>query len=254
MNILEQFRLDGQVAIITGASKGIGEAIARAFGQVGAKIVISSRKQEAVDAVVDKFKTEGIEATAIAAHNGKMEELKNLVDKTLEVYGKVDIVVNNAATNPAFGPMVKTEITAFDKIMDVNVKGMFELCKLAYPELKKNKGRVINISSVNGLRAEPMTGIYSVSKAAAISLTQALAKDWAKDGIRLNAICPGLVKTKISEALWKNEGVAKSIMKLIPMNRAAEPEEMAGLALFLASNASSYTTGGVFVADGGWTL
>lgn len=251
MNILEKFKLDGQVAIITGASKGIGEAIARGLAEAGAKVVVSSRKQEAVEAVAESFRKDGLEATAIAAHNGKTEDLENLVSKTVEVYGRIDIVVNNAATNPAFGPMVNTEEEAFDKIIEVNLKGMFELCKKAYPELKKNQGRVINISSIAGIRSDERTGIYSVSKAAAISLTQALAKDWGKDGIRVNAICPGLIKTKMSEALWKNDQIKQQLLSMIPIRKVGEPEEMAGLALFLASEASSYCTGGVFVADGG---
>lgn len=251
MNILDKFKLDGQVAIITGASKGIGEAIARGLGQAGAKVVISSRKQEAVDEVAAQLKEEGIEAIAVAAHNGNSEQLQNLVDITLKTYGRIDIVINNAATNPAFGPIVNTDDAAFDKIIEVNLKGMFMLGKMVYPELKKNKGRVINISSVAGIRPDHRTGIYSVSKSAAISLTQVLARDWGKDGIRVNAICPGLIRTKMSEALWKDERVLTSVLPMIPINRIAEPEEMVGLALFLASEASSYCTGGVYVADGG---
>ncbi len=251
MNILEKFRLDGQVAIITGASKGIGEAIAQGLGQAGAKVVLSSRKQEAVEEVATRFREEGIEALAIAAHNGDKEQLQNLVDKTLEAYGRIDIIINNAATNPAFGPVVNTEDSAFDKIIEVNLKGMFMLGKIAYPELKKNRGRVVNISSVAGIRPDHRTGIYSVSKSAAISLTQVMARDWGKDGIRVNAICPGLIRTKMSEALWTDERVLNSVLPMIPMKRIAEPEEMAGLALFLASEASSYCTGGIYVADGG---
>ncbi len=251
MNILEKFRLDGQVAIITGASKGIGEAIARGLGQAGAKVVLSSRKQEAVEEVATKFREEGIDALAVAAHNGDKAQLQNLVNKTLEAYGRIDIIINNAATNPAFGPVVNTEDSAFDKIIEVNLKGMFMLGKIAYPELRKNRGRVVNISSVAGIRPDHRTGIYSVSKSAAISLTQVMARDWGKDGIRVNAICPGLIRTKMSEALWTDERVLNSVLPMIPMKRIAEPEEMAGLALFLASEASSYCTGGIYVADGG---
>lgn len=251
MNILDRFKLEGKVAIITGASKGIGEAIARAFGQVGAKVVISSRKQADLDEVAAQFKQEGIEVSAIQAHNGKKEDLENLVKQTLEKYGRLDIIVNNAATNPAFGPVVNTEDSAFDKIIEVNLKGAFMLSKIAYPELKKNKGSVINISSIAGIKPDEKTGIYSVSKAGLISLTKVFARDWGAEGIRVNAICPGLVKTKISEALWKNENIYNQIIHFVPMRRMAEPEEMAGLALFLASDASSYCTGGVYVADGG---
>jgi NAD(P)-dependent dehydrogenase (short-subunit alcohol dehydrogenase family) len=251
MNILDKFKLEGKVAIITGASKGIGEAIARAFGQVGAKVVISSRKQADLDQVAADFIKEGIEVTAIQAHNGKKEDLEALVAQTIEKYGRLDIIVNNAATNPAFGPVVSTEDSAFDKIMEVNLKGAFMLNKIAYPELKKTKGSVINISSVAGIKPDEKTGIYSVSKAGLISLTKVFARDWGAEGIRVNAICPGLIKTKMSEALWKNENIYKQILHFVPMRRMAEPEEMAGLALFLASDASSYCTGGVYVADGG---
>lgn len=253
-HIIDKFKLQGKVAVITGGSRGIGEAIARAFGQAGASVVVASRKQAAVDEVAEELHKEGIEATAIEAHNGKMEDLKNLVEKTLNKYGRIDIIVNNAATNPAFGPVVNTESSAFDKIFEVNVKGMFELSKLAYPELKKNKGNIVNIGSVAGVRPDPMTGIYSVSKASVNSLTQVLAKDWGKDGIRVNAICPGLIKTKLSEALWSNESILKQFLMTVPMKRIGEPEEIASLALFLASDAASYCTGMICVADGGLVI
>ena len=251
MNILDKFRLDGKVAIITGASKGIGESIAQALGQAGAKIVISSRKQEAVDAVANNLRAEGIEVLAIEAHNGKLEDLEKLINNTISHFGRLDILVNNAATNPAFGATSATESSAFDKIFEVNLKGAFELSKRAFPELKKNRGCIVNISSIAGIRPDERMGIYSVSKAALISLTQTLAKEWASVGVRVNAICPGFVKTKLSEALWKNDQLNKYLLDTIPMHRMAEPEEMAGLALFLSSDASSYCTGGVYVADGG---
>lgn len=254
MSILDKFKLDGKVAIITGASKGIGESIARAYAEAGAKVVVSSRKQEAVDAVAEAFQKDGLEASAIAAHNGKTEELHNLVDKTIEKYGQLDIIVNNAATNPAFGPVVNTESSAFDKIMEVNVKGIFELCKKAYPELKKTQGNVVNIASIVGIRPDNRTAIYSVSKAAVISLTQVFARDWGKDNIRVNAICPGFIKTKMSEALWKNDKIHDQLVSMIPVNRMGDTEEMSGLALFLASEAASYCTGGIYVADGGITI
>jgi len=251
MSILDKFRLDGKVAIITGASKGIGESMAVAFGQVGATVIVSSRKQDAVDEVADALKKEGINAAAIQAHNGEPKDLQNLIDQTIKMFGRIDVLVNNAATNPATENILDTGLPAFDKIIDVNLKGVFELSKLAYPHLKKTGGNIINISSIAGLRADPRTGIYCVSKAGLISLTQVLARAWAKDKIRVNAICPGLVKTKISELLWKDEKAYEESVKIIPMGRMAEPEEMQGLALFLASEASSYCTGGIFVADGG---
>lgn len=251
MNILDKFRLEGKVAIITGASKGIGKEIARAFGQAGAKVVISSRKQDTLLEVVREFHAEGIDSLAVEAHSGKPENIQELIDATLLQYGRIDVVVNNAATNPAFGTTAQTDMGAFDKIMDVNLKGAFELARKALPELCKTKGNVINISSIAGIRPDERMGIYSVSKAALISLTQTLAKEWAAWGVRVNAICPGFVKTKLSEALWSNDQLNKHIVDMIPMRRMAEPEEMAGLALFLASEAASYCTGSVYVADGG---
>jgi NAD(P)-dependent dehydrogenase (short-subunit alcohol dehydrogenase family) len=251
MSILDKFRLDGKVAIVTGASKGIGKEIARALGQAGAKVVISSRKQETLLEVIREFAQEGIDALSVEAHSGKPDDIQELLDATLSQYGRIDVVVNNAATNPAFGSTSQTEIAAFDKIMEVNLKGAFELARKAYPHIRKNGGSIINISSIAGIRPDERMGIYSVSKAALISLTQTLAKEWAATGVRVNTICPGFVKTKLSEALWSNEAMYKHLTSLIPMRRMAEPEEMAGLALFLASDASSYCTGGVYVADGG---
>jgi NAD(P)-dependent dehydrogenase (short-subunit alcohol dehydrogenase family) len=251
MSILDKFRLDGKVAIVTGASKGIGKEIARAFGQAGAKVVIASRKQDALLEVVAEFAQEGIDSMAVEAHNGVEDDLQQLIDATILQYGRIDVVVNNAATNPAFGTTSQTDLGAFDKIMDVNLKGAFLLARKAYPELRKNKGSIINISSIAGIRPDERMGIYSVSKAALISLTQTLAKEWGMQGVRVNAICPGFVKTKLSEALWSNDQMHKYLTNLIPMKRMAEPEEMAGLALFLASEASSYCTGGIYVADGG---
>lgn len=255
MNLPSKFDLTGKVAIVTGASKGIGESIAHAFAQAGAKVVVSSRKQEAVDAVADAIKADGGDAIAIAANSGNLEDLQNLVDQTIEKYGGVHIVVNNAAANPVFGPVIQTNEDAFDKIMNVNVKGPFELGKMAFPHMKKaGYGSIINISSIGGLKPEPFLGIYSVSKAALVSLTKVMAKEWGAVGIRANVICPGLIKTKFSEALWSNEAIVNKMLKEQPISRIGESEEIANLALFLASEASSYSTGGVFTADGGYTI
>lgn len=255
MNIEEQFSLAGKVAIVTGASKGIGESIAEALGRAGAQVVVSSRKAEAVAEVAERFKSQGIDALGIAANTGQHEALAALVDATVAHYGGVDIVVNNAAANPVFGPVENTESWAFDKIMEVNLKGPFELAKLALPHLRKRGGgSVINISSIGGLSPEPQLGIYSVSKAALISLTQVMAREWAPYGVRANVICPGIIQTKFSEALWNNDAILKHMLRQIPMGRIGQPEEVAGLALFLASPAGGYCTGGVFVADGGYTV
>ena len=248
------FNLDGKVALVTGASKGIGEAMARGLAEFGAKVVVSSRKQEAVDEVATALKADGFEASGIAANMGKLDDIASLVDKTVETYGGIDIIINNAAANPVFGPIQNTDERAFDKIIDVNLKGPFELCKKAYPILKqRGGGSVIHISSIGGLKPEAGIGIYSVSKAAIISLTQAMAQDWGADNIRVNAICPGLIKTRFSEALWSDDKILGRFLKNIPLARAGVPTDIAGLAVFLASDASAYCTGGAYLVDGGYS-
>jgi dehydrogenase/reductase SDR family member 4 len=249
------FNLTGKTALITGASKGIGQAIAELYAAAGAHVIVSSRKQDAVEAVATELKSKGYKATAIACHVGDVAEVHQLANYCLTNFGAVDILVNNAATNPVFGPVVETTDTAFDKIMAVNVKGPFELSKKLYPAMKEKKsGSVINISSVGGLRPEPGLGIYSMSKASLISLTKVMAKEWGDDNIRVNVICPGLIKTKFSEALWSNDKVMGMMMKMLPIKRVGTSEEIAALALYLASDASAYCTGSVFTADGGFTI
>ncbi|MBS1509140.1 MAG: glucose 1-dehydrogenase [Bacteroidetes bacterium] len=249
------FDLTGKVALITGASKGIGAAIAELYAQAGARVVVSSRKQEAVDAVAASIKSKGGEAIAVACNVGEANDIQKLIDTTIAAYGTIDILVNNAAANPSFGPVVETSESSFDKIISVNVKGPFELAKKVYPLMKaKKNGSVINISSVGGLRPEPGLGIYSMSKAALISLTKVMAKEWGDDNIRVNVICPGLIKTKFSEALWSNDKIMSMMMKMLPIKRVGTPEEIAALALYLAADASSYSTGSVFTADGGFTI
>lgn len=255
MNNQHLFSLEGKVALITGASKGIGQSIAELYGAAGARVVVSSRKQDAVNAVAKSITDKGQQAIAIACNVSDANEVQQLIDQTIAAYGAIDILVNNAAANPSFGPVVQTNESAFDKIMNVNVKAPFELAKKVYPYMKEKKsGSVINISSVGGLRPEPGLGIYSVSKAALISLTKVMAKEWGDDNIRANVICPGLIKTKFSEALWSNEKIMGVMMKMLPIKRVGTPEEIAALALFLASDASAYCTGSVFTADGGFTI
>jgi NAD(P)-dependent dehydrogenase (short-subunit alcohol dehydrogenase family) len=255
MTISNKFRLDDKVAIITGASKGIGKAIARALGQQGAKIVIASRRQEAVDETAKEFSVEGIEAISIAAHMGDILQVKNLADQTIKHFGGIDILVNNAATNPVFGPIAETDNLVFDKIMEVNVKGPLELCRLAYSSMRqRGGGSIINISSIEGITPGTGLGLYSISKSALIALTKVLAKEWGADKIRANVICPGLVKTKFSQALTDNEKILKYVLAKQALPQLAEPEELAGLALFLASDAASFCTGAVYTADGGYTI
>lgn len=256
MNTIKQkFDLAGKVAIITGSSKGIGLAIAQGLAENGAKVVISSRKQDAVDAVAAAFKSNGLEAIGIACHIGDAEQRKNLVEKTLEEFGRIDVLVNNAAINPYYGPLEGSGEEVFDKIMDVNVKAPWALSNLVYPNMKKNGGgSIINISSVEGIHPGFGLGLYSVTKSAMIMLTKNQAKEWGPYGIRSNAVCPGLIKTKLSEGLWSNEKLAKMYTENVPLRRIAEPDEMAGLVMLLASDAGSYMTGGAYSADGGYLI
>ena len=250
--IKTQFDLAGKVAIVTGASKGIGESIARGLAEHGAKVIVSSRKQEAVDQVAASFKADGLEATGIACHVGDQAQLENLVAQTIATYGGVDILINNAATNPVFGPLAQADGALMDKVMNVNVKACMLLANMCYPSMKqRGGGSVINIASVEGLKPSAGLGIYSISKAAVIMLTQSQAKEWGADGIRSNAICPGLIQTKFSKALWTNDKILGQVEKHLPAGRMAQPDEMAGLALFLASPAASYCTGSIYTADGG---
>lgn len=250
-----RFNLKGKVAIITGSSKGIGKSIAKAYAENGATVVISSRKQAACDEVAEAFNAQGFKAVAIACHVGNADDRKALVEKTITELGGVDILVNNAGTNPVFGPLEEATETVFDQIMNVNVKAPWDLANQCLPGMKNRGGGVIiNISSVEGELPEEGLGIYSVSKSAVTMLTKSQAKEWGKYGIRVNAICPGLIKTKFSAALWTNEQIMQQIKKASPMGRMGQPDEIAGIALLLASNAGSFLTGSIIVADGGFLL
>ncbi len=251
--IRQRFDLTGKVALVTGASKGIGEAMARGMAEFGAMVVVSSRKQEELNAVVAAFKQDGLDAIAIAANVSNPDDLDALIEQTVECCGGIDVLINNAAANPVFGPIQNTDQRAFDKILDVNLRGPFELCKRVYPIMKaRGGGSIINISSIGGITPEAGIGIYSASKAAVLNLTQAMAQDWGADNIRINAICPGLIRTKFSEALWGNEDILNRFLKHTPLGRPGEADEVAGLATFLASDAASYCTGGVYMVDGGY--
>ena len=250
-----KFRLDGRVAIVTGASKGIGAAIAHAFAEAGAGVVVSSRRQDAVDMVASEIVAKGGTAIGVAAHAGEPIDLERLVEATMEQFGRIDVVVNNAATNPAFGPLLEATDDLFDKVMNVNLRGPLTLSRIAHPYLAASgRGSIVNISSVEGLSPSEGLALYSVSKAALISLTGAMAREWGGAGIRVNAICPGLIQTKFSAALWKNETIRQSFLAHVPSGRMGQPDEIAALALFLASDAGSYCTGGTYVADGGYLI
>jgi NAD(P)-dependent dehydrogenase (short-subunit alcohol dehydrogenase family) len=255
MTYKDKFNLKDKVAIITGASKGIGKDIAQALAEHGAHVIVSSRSQESIDAVVQEITELGYSAKAVACHVGKEDQLKNLVDQTISEFGGVDILINNAATNPTFEPITMTNSTVFDKVMNVNVKACMLLANLCHESMKnRGGGSIINIASVEGIKPSIGLGIYSVSKAALNMLTKVQAKEWGIDKIRSNSICPGLIKTKFSSALWENEQMLNKYVKHLPLKRMAEPDEIAGLALFLASDASSYCTGGEYSADGGYLI
>ncbi len=251
----DKFSLEGKVAIITGSSKGIGEAIARTFAEKGATVVISSRKQEACNKVADALKADGLKAVAIACHVGSADDRKALIDKTVSELGGVDILVNNAGTNPVFGPVEEASEAIFDQIMNVNVKAPWDLANKCLQSMKeRGGGSIINISSVEGELPEEGLGIYSTSKAAVSMLTKSQAKEWGKHGIRVNAISPGLIKTKFSAALWTNKEIMEEIKNTSPLGRMGEPEEIAGIALLLASDAGSFITGSLLTVDGGFLL
>ena len=246
------FNLTGKVALITGASRGIGEAIALAYAAAGAKVVLSSRKQENLDEVAATIKAAGGEALAVAAHTGDDAGVQTLVARAIGAFGGVDILVNNAATNPHFGPIMTAEMSHWDKILDVNVKGYFRMAKACVESMRmRGGGKIINMASVAGRAPQTGMGIYCVSKAAVLMLTEVLAVELAADNIQVNAIAPGFIKTKFSSAIWGNPAVYEAVIKAIPQHRIAAPEELTGIALYLAAAASSFTTGATFTIDGG---
>ncbi len=253
--IKNQFNLEGKIAIITGSSKGIGKAIAHGLAENGATVVISSRDQSACDTVVSEFQADGLKAIGIACHIGKEEQRANLVSQTITKLGGVDILVNNAAINPVFGPIEDADEAIFDKIMDVNVKAPWMLSNKVMLSMKeRGGGSIINLASVEALTPGMGLGLYSTSKAALLMLTKNQAKEWGKYGIRANTLCPGLIKTKFSAALWQNEKVLQKIEKTLPSGRMGMPEEMEGIVCLLASDAGAYMTGGVYTADGGYMI
>lgn len=246
------FDLTGKVALITGASRGIGQAIAETYAAAGASVVLASRKQASVDAVAESIRANGGAALAVAAHTGEDTAVAALVQQAIDAYGGVDIVVNNAATNPHFGPIMSSDESHWDKILDVNVKGYFRVAKACVPSMQqRGGGKIINMASIAGKRPQPGMGIYCVSKAAVLMLTEVLAVELAADNIQVNAIAPGFVQTKFSSAIWGNAQINEMVMKIIPQGRMAQPEELTGIALYLASAASSFTTGATFLVDGG---
>lgn len=249
------FDLSGKVAIITGASRGIGESIAQRMAEAGAKIVISSRKQDALDGVAESLRAHGADVLPVAAHNGDKAALTQLVERAVAHYGGLDIIVNNAATNPHFGPVLEAQDSMWQKTFEVNIMGTFWLVQAAVPHLRaRGGGKIINVASVNGLRPGTMQGVYSATKAALINLTQTLAMELGADNIQANAIAPGLIQTKFAEAIWSNPTLAEGVTQRAPAKRIGQPDDIAGLAVFLASAAANYATGQTFVVDGGITV
>ncbi len=252
MQKTQLFDLDGKVALVTGASRGIGEAIAKLLAQQGAHVIVSSRKIEGCQEVADAINAAGGKATAIACHIGEMGQITDAIAKIRADFGKLDILVNNAATNPYFGNVLDTDLGAFQKTVDVNIRGYFFMSVEAGKLMRENGGgAILNVASVNGVSPGDMQGIYSITKAAVINMTKVFAKETAQFGIRCNALLPGLTDTKFASALTSNDSILKHALTRIPMRRAADPSEMAGTVLYLVSEASSYTTGAAINVDGG---
>ncbi len=246
------FDLTGKVALITGGSRGIGLAIAAAYAAAGARVVVAGRKQETVDEAAESIRRGGGEALGVAAHTGDGAAVATLVERAIDYFGGIDILVNNAATNPHFGPFLTAEDSHWDKILDVNVKGYFRVAKACVPAMRaRGGGKIINVASVAGLEPQPLMGVYCVSKAAVLMMTEVLAAEVAADNIQVNAIAPGFVKTKFSQVLWSTPDIHDKLVNAVPQRRMAEPAEIAGIAVYLASAASSFTTGATFVVDGG---
>jgi len=248
-------RLEGKVAIFTGSSRGIGEAIAKAFAENGAKVVVASRKQDGVDAVARAIEEAGGEALAVACHTGKSDDVDALMKKSVEAFGKVDILVNNAATNPYFGPMMNIEWGAWEKTFEVNVKGYFMATRAVARHLmdRSAPGSIVNVASVLGNIAAPLQGVYGMTKAAVLSMTKTLATEIGPQGIRVNAIAPGLIDTRFAAALTANEDILNMVLDRTSLKRIGQPEDIAGAAIFLASDESSYVNGTTITVDGGWT-
>ncbi len=253
-SIRDRFDLTGKVAIVTGASKGIGFSIAKGLAEFGAQVVLCSRKQEAIEQAASTLGEEGLKAAGIVCHVGREEDRAAMIKAVVDQFGRIDILVNNAAVNPYYGPIENIEMSAYQKTLDVNLKSVVELSNAILPWMKKQGGSIINISSIEAVTPGKGMSAYSISKAALEMLTKSQAKEWGRYGIRVNCIAPGLVRTKFAEALVSNDRLMQYMKKYVPAGREAEPDEMAGLAVFLSSEASSYCTGAVFTADGGFSV
>ena len=249
----DTFDLTGRVALVTGGSRGIGRAIALLLARHGATLVVTSRRLEGCEAVAAEIRAAGGNATALACHIGEPAQITAAMQDIDARHGRLDILVNNAATNPYFGPSLAMDLAAYQKTVDVNIRGYFwTSIEAARRMLAQGKGAIVNVASVNAFRPMDGQAVYSMTKAAIVNMTQALAREWARQGIRVNALVPGLVETKFAAAIHENEKLRAAMERLVPMGRIAQPEEMAGAVLYLVSDAASYTTGSCLTADGGW--
>jgi NAD(P)-dependent dehydrogenase (short-subunit alcohol dehydrogenase family) len=248
------FSLDGKVALVTGASRGIGKAAALGFAHAGADVAIASRKLPDLEKIAEEIRTLGRKSLAVAAHVGRMDEIKSLVSQVKGEFGRIDILVNDAGTNPTLDAAIDIEERAWDTVMNLNLKGLFFLSQaVARIMREQGGGKIINVASKEGINPG-LLPVYSISKAGVIMATKVMAREWAKYNIRVNAVAPGLIKTKFSEALYTNPDILKTVLGKTPMARIGEPEEITGAIIYLASDASSYVTGQVIGIDGGFTI
>jgi NAD(P)-dependent dehydrogenase (short-subunit alcohol dehydrogenase family) len=246
------FDLTGKVAIVTGSSKGIGRAIAERMAEHGAKVVVSSRKLDVCEEVAAGIRAAGGEAVAQACHVGKRDDLEALVARTMQEWGRIDILVPNAATNPYYGPSLDLPESVFDQVINVNLKSIFLLCNMVIPQMaERGEGAIICISALGGLIGSDVLGIYTISKAAEMQLMRNLAVEWGRKGIRANTIAPGLIKTDFARALWSNPELLAKRTADVPLGGMGVPDDIAGAAVFLASRAGAYMTGQVMIVDGG---
>ena len=250
-----RFSLAGKHALITGGTRGIGLAIAQGFLEAGSQVTVCGRKQEGVDAALQSLSAHEPKVLGVAAHVGKQEDLEQLLATATDRFGTINVLVNNAGTNPFAGPIIESENWAWDKTMDVNLRAPYVLSReVARGMVTAGGGSIINMASVAGLTASPLQAIYSVSKAGLIMLTKVMASELGRQGVRVNCICPGLIKTQLSEALWSNPELEKSITDQKALGRIGTVDELAGAAIYLASDASSFTTGAVLQVDGGMVI
>jgi NAD(P)-dependent dehydrogenase (short-subunit alcohol dehydrogenase family) len=252
---MKSFDLTGKVAVVTGSSRGIGRSIAEHLAAAGARVVISSRKAAACDEVAQAIRERGGEALAVPANIGDKSQLEHLVNEARKIWGRIDILVCNAASNPYYGPMAELPDDAFNKILQNNVIANHWLCNLVLPEMAQRKdGVVIIVSSIGGLKGSSALGAYCISKAADMQLARNLAVEWGKSNVRVNCIAPGLVKTDFARALWDNPKLLAQTEAITPLRRIGEPDDIGGIAVFLAARAGAFVTGQTIVADGGITI